>query len=164
MASIAAANYLTSRYALVGVGFGLTATAGSYAAGFSLLARDAVQATLGKFWALVGILAGAGITALVSPSLAVASATSFLVSELADMGVYTPLRSRGWLVAAIASNCVGAVIDTMLFLYLARFPFTYLGLAGQLVAKAVWSTVLLAGIGGGMWMMRRVVSVHSIKP
>ena len=42
-ASIVAANYLTAHYGLVPAGFGLLVTAGTYAAGFALLARDFVQ-------------------------------------------------------------------------------------------------------------------------
>jgi uncharacterized PurR-regulated membrane protein YhhQ (DUF165 family) len=49
---------------------------------------------------------GAGLSALVSPQFAVASGIAFLVSELADLAVYTPLRQRNWLAAVALSNTV----------------------------------------------------------
>lgn len=118
------------------------ATAGTYAAGAALLLRDVVQDTLGRVWVIAGILAGAGLAALTAPSLALASAVAFLVAELADMAVYTPLRDRGWARAVLASNIVGAIIDTYLFLWLAGFPVTPSGVGGQLVGKLLWATLL----------------------
>lgn len=41
--AIVAANYLTARYGMVAVLPGLTVTAGTYAAGLALLARDVLQ-------------------------------------------------------------------------------------------------------------------------
>ena len=57
-AAIASANMLTAHFGLVPVGFGLMVTAGTYAAGFALLARDFVQRYAGIWWALVGVLVG----------------------------------------------------------------------------------------------------------
>lgn len=47
-AGIVAANYLTTRFGFVPVGFGLAATAGTFAAGVTLALRDAIQDTLGR--------------------------------------------------------------------------------------------------------------------
>ena len=44
-ASATGANWLTSRYGFIPVGLGLSATAGTYAAGLCLLARDWVHGT-----------------------------------------------------------------------------------------------------------------------
>jgi uncharacterized PurR-regulated membrane protein YhhQ (DUF165 family) len=140
--SIAAANWLTTRYGMVAVAPGLVTTAGTYAAGAALLARDLVQDALGRWWVLAGIAAGAALTALTSPSLALASTAAFLVAETADMAVYTPLRSRGWARAVLASNVVGAVLDTLVFLWLAGFPVTSATVGGQLVGKLAWATAL----------------------
>jgi uncharacterized PurR-regulated membrane protein YhhQ (DUF165 family) len=141
-ASITAANWLTTRYGLIHVAPGLVTTAGTYAAGAALLARDLVQDTLGRRWVLAGIAAGALLTALTSPSLALASTAAFLVAETADMAVYTPLRSRGWARAVLASNAVGAVLDTLVFLLLAGFPLTTATVGGQFVGKLAWATAL----------------------
>jgi uncharacterized PurR-regulated membrane protein YhhQ (DUF165 family) len=144
--TITAANYLTARYDMVHVAPGLLTTAGTYAAGAALLLRDVVQDTLGRAWVLAGIGAGAALTAVTSPSLAIASTAAFLIAETADMAVYTPLRSRGWARAVLASNVVGAVLDTLVFLLIAGFPLTAATVGGQLVGKLVWATLLPVGV------------------
>lgn len=140
--AIVAANWLTTHYGLIHVAPGLLTTAGTYAAGAALLMRDVVQDTLGRAWVLAGIAAGALLTYATSPALAIASATAFLVAECADMAIYTPLRERGWARAVLASNTVGAIIDTLLFLTLAGFPVTTATVGGQLVGKLAWATLL----------------------
>jgi uncharacterized PurR-regulated membrane protein YhhQ (DUF165 family) len=155
---ILAANYLTEHYGMVAVGFGLTATAGTFAAGAALLVRDMVQDTLGRAATVIGILAGAGLTWFVSPALATASAVAFLVAELADMAIYTPLRSRGWTPAVIASNVVGAIVDTFVFLHLAGFPVTAQGVEGQLVGKLLWATALPVALVVAVRQVRKPVT------
>jgi uncharacterized PurR-regulated membrane protein YhhQ (DUF165 family) len=140
--AVIAANWTTSRYGLVTVAPGLTVTAGTYAAGAALLARDAVQDAGGRLLVLAAIATGGLLTAATSPSLAVASTTAFLIAETADMAVYTPLRDHGWARAVIASNVVGAVLDTLVFLTLAGFPVTTRSVGGQLVGKLLWATLL----------------------
>jgi queuosine precursor transporter len=105
-----------------------------------------VQDTAGRRWAVLALLAGAGLSWVVaSPQLALASAVAFGLSELADMAIYTPLRKRGYVRAAIASNLVGSVVDTVVFLWLAGFGLAPLIVAGQLVGKA-WVTVAAVGV------------------
>lgn len=151
VATIVAANYATSHFGLVGVGFGLVVTAGTFAAGLSFVARDLLQDAAGRWAVLAAIVLGAALSAVLSPvRLAVASGVTFLVSESADMAVYTPLRNRnhrtaGW----IASNIVGSLIDSALFLYLAGFPMS--GFTGQALVKiavGVGTPLLLAGLIG----------------
>ena len=162
-AAIASANYLTSRYGLVHVAPGMVTTAGTYAAGAALLLRDVVQDALGRAWVLAGILTGALLTWATSPALAVASATAFLVAELADMSVYTPLRDRGWAKAVLASNTVGAIVDTLLFLFLAGFPITTAAVSGQLVGKLAWATVLPVATVLSIRQVRRAVSRDTVR-
>lgn len=140
--TIGAANWLTAQMGMVPVGPGLAVTAGTYAAGAALLLRDVVQDTAGPRWVFAGIAAGAALTAVMSPALAAASTVAFLLAELLDMAVYTPLRSRSWARAALASGIVGAIVDTFAFLALAGFPVTTHAVAGQLVGKALWVTAL----------------------
>src|ERR671915_473335 len=109
IATIFAANWAISTFGLVPVGFGLVAPAGVYFAGLAFTLRDLTQDTLGRRWVLGAIVLGALLSALVSPAFALASAAAFLFSELADFGVYTPLRERHWLAAIAASNVVGLV-------------------------------------------------------
>lgn len=142
-AAIVAANWLTARHGLIPVGFGLTATAGTYCAGAALMLRNTVQDTLGRAFVIAAILAGAALSALTSPALALASGVAFGISELSDTAVYTPLRRRGWVRAVLPASLLGALLDTLLFLALAGFPVTPRGVAGQLVGKtwAVWLPV-----------------------
>jgi uncharacterized PurR-regulated membrane protein YhhQ (DUF165 family) len=153
--SILGANWLVQHYGVVSVGFGLTATAGTFAAGAALLMRDVVQDTLGRFAVALGVLGGAALTLWVSPSLAAASATAFLIAELSDMAIYTPLRNRGWARAVIVSNIVGAVLDTFVFLHMAGFPLTVNGVSGQLVGKLLWATLLPVALVVGYRALRQ---------
>lgn len=145
LACILAANYVTTEHGMVPVGFGLMATAGTYFAGLTFVLRDTVQDAYGKRATMLLIVAGAGLSYLISdPFIALASGVAFLVSEAADLAVYTPLRRRGYLRAAIASNIVGALVDTILFLWIAGFPIAD-AIAGQMVGK-VAVTALVVGL------------------
>jgi queuosine precursor transporter len=144
---IVAANALTARYGFVPVGFGLMATAGTYVAGLAFVARDAVQDTSGRIAVLLALVVGAALSWFAStPTLAVASAAAFGLSELVDMAVYTPLRKRGYIRAALASNLVGSVVDTFVFLSLAGFGLAPLVVAGQLVGKGWVTALTVAGV------------------
>jgi len=162
VAAIVAANWLTDHYGLLSVGVGLAATAGTYAAGLALLLRDVVQDVCGTRWVLVGIATGAALTAVTAPALALASATAFLLAELLDMAVYTPLRRRGWARAALASGVAGAAVDTIAFLALAGFPLTAAVVGGQLVGKVLWATALPVVAVLAIRMVRRAVPRHSL--
>ncbi|WP_437034339.1 VUT family protein [Streptomyces sp. enrichment culture] len=161
--AVLAANWLTDRYGMVPVGPGLTVTAGTYAAGLALLARDAVQDTLGRAWTRVGIALGAVATLAISPSLAIASAVAFLAAESADMAVYTRLRADGWTRAALASGTVGAIVDTAVFLRLAPFPFEWSAFFGQLIGKALWATALPVLAVLTARRLRRAVPRHPVR-
>jgi len=158
IACVVLANYLTATFGLIPVGFGLMATAGTYAAGLTFVFRDLIHESGGRWLAVGAIAAGAALSWFVaSPALAVASGVTFLVAELADLGVYVPLRKRGLLTAVLVSNVVGFTLDTFLFLYLAGFPITGPVVAGQLVAKATMTALGLSVL----WLVgkRRAVGV-----
>lgn len=144
--TIFAANALTAHFGMAWAGPGLVALAGTYSAGLALGLRDALHEAAGVRWVLASIVAGAAASAVVSPSLALASAVAFGLAELLDLAVYAPLRSRGFRRAVIASNVVGAVADTLLFLWLAGFPITGPAVAGQLVVKAVFCTAAVLAV------------------
>lgn len=137
--TIFAANWAITYFGLVPVGFGLMAPAGVYFAGLAFTLRDAVQETLGRRWTLAAILIGSALSALLSGPLALASGAAFLFSELLDFAVYTPLRRRSWLAAVAASNIVGLLADSAIFLWLAFGSLDFL--AGQIVGK-LWVTAL----------------------
>lgn len=139
IAIVFVANWAVQRYGPVPVGFGLKAPAGVYFAGLAFGLRDVVQSTLGRTATAVAIVVGAALSAVVNDQLAMASAVAFLTSEFADFAVYTPLLRRGWVPAVVASNVVGFVVDSVLFLQLAFHSQAFL--EGQLVGKA-WMTAL----------------------
>ena len=147
VATVVAANYVTTNYGMVPIGFGLMATAGTYLAGLAFVLRDAVHDTIGRRWSVLLVLAGAAVSYAISdPFIALASGLAFLVSEMVDLGVYLPLRKRGYIRAAIASNMAGAVVDTFLFLYVAGFGVTAQSVTGQIVGKAVATVLVVAGV------------------
>lgn len=155
VAAVVAANVMTSRWGLVPVGFGLLVTAGTFAAGFALLARDVVQRTGGRVWVIVGIATGGVLSwFLATPALAVASVVAFTVAELVDWAVYSRALSRGFIVAAMTSGVVAAPVDTILFLWVAGFPLTWQTILGQFLGKVVWATLvplaLYAGVTGAV--------------
>lgn len=159
VATVVAANALTSAYGLIPVGFGMTATAGTFAAGLTLLARDWVHDTAGRTAVLVCIGAGAVLSAgLAGPRLAVASGAAFAVSELADLLVYQPLRRHGWIPAALASNAVGAPVDTVVFLALAGLP-VWVAMPGQLWVKAIATLVPVTAVSVCRALLR-----HRLRP
>lgn len=137
--TIFAANLAITTFGVVPVGFGLLAPAGVYFAGLAFSLRDALQETLGRRWVIVAIIVGALVSAGLSAQLALASGLAFLFSELADFAVYTPLRQRSWMGAVVASNTVGVVVDSALFLWLAFGSLAFL--PGQIVGK-LWMTAL----------------------
>ena len=144
VAAVVLANVVTDRLGLVTVGFGLMVTAGTYAAGFALLARDFVHRYGGRAWAISAILAGAGISWFTAtPALAIASTVAFVSAEFIDLAVYIPIRSaKGFIQGALVSNVVSAPMDTVVFLTLAGFPVTAETVVGQFVGKVVWATAL----------------------
>lgn len=147
---IVAANWAISHFGFVPVGFGLVAPAGTYFAGAVFVARDAVQLTLGKRVAVAAIIAGALLSWGISSSLAVASGVAFLVGELSDFAVFTPLADRGRVVLAVLlSNTVGLLVDTLIFLHIAFGSFSHW--QGTALGK-LWMTVVALPV---VWVMRR---------
>jgi uncharacterized PurR-regulated membrane protein YhhQ (DUF165 family) len=89
-------------------------------------------------------------------SIAIASGVAFLTAETFDLLIYTPLRERGYIRAAVASNVVGAFVDTVLFLWIAGFPIAG-AIAGQMVGK-VAVTALVVGLVAAFRVRRAVTA------
>jgi uncharacterized PurR-regulated membrane protein YhhQ (DUF165 family) len=148
-ACIPAANWLVGNVGtvcvpdgpcLIPVAPGLAAPSGVLVVGLALVLRDLVQRRLGRYWALAAIGVGAILSALFAPpSLILASTAAFLLSELADLGVYTPLQRRGLILAVVASSVVGLIIDSAVFLFLAFGSLEFL--LPQIIGKA-WMVLL----------------------
>jgi uncharacterized PurR-regulated membrane protein YhhQ (DUF165 family) len=125
---------------LLPVAPGLMAPSGVVMIGIALVLRDLVQRRLGAGFSAAAVVAGALLSALVAPpALVVASAAAFLISELADLAVYTPLARRRLVTAVVASSLVGLVVDSIIFLWLAFGSLDFL--LGQVVGKG-WMVLL----------------------
>jgi uncharacterized PurR-regulated membrane protein YhhQ (DUF165 family) len=119
---------------------GLYAPSGVLIIGIALVLRDLVQRRLGVVYSAGAVVAGAVLSAAVAPpALALASGVAFLLSEFADLAVYTPLARRRLVAAVVASSLVGLVVDSIIFLWLAFGSLEFL--AGQVVGKS-WMVLL----------------------
>lgn len=137
---------------LVPVAPGLMAPSGVLTIGAALVLRDVVQRCLGVRWALIAIGIGTALSALIAPaSLVIASGLAFLVGELADCAVYTPLQRRRLVLAVIASSLVGLAVDSVVFLWFAFGDLSYL--PGQIVGK-LWAVVVAVPL---VRLLRRAV-------
>jgi uncharacterized PurR-regulated membrane protein YhhQ (DUF165 family) len=160
IATIPAANWLIGHVGtvcppggpcLVPVAPGLLAPSGVLMAGLALVLRDLVQRRLGFMAGLAAILAGALLSAWLAPAaIVIASATAFLLSELADAFVYTPLQRRRFVTAIVASSVVGLVVDSAVFLHLAFGDLSFL--PGQILGK-FWMVLLTIPVVH--WLRRR---------
>ena len=158
--TIPAANWLIGNVGMVCVPEGpclipvapaILAPSGVLMIGIALVLRDLVQRRLGIGVSALAVLAGAALSALLAPpSLVLASAVAFLLSEFADLAVYTPLARRRLVAAVVASSLVGLVVDSILFLWLAFGSLEFL--PGQIIGKA-W--MVLASIPLIAWLRRR---------
>jgi len=147
--TIPAANWMIGNVGTVCVSHGpclvpvaprIMAPSGVLMVGAALVLRDLVQRRLGVEFGIGAIIAGAAISAgLAPPSLVIASAAAFLMSEFADFAVYTPLARRRLVAAVIASSVVGLVVDSIVFLWLAFGSLEFL--IGQIIGK-LWMVLL----------------------
>lgn len=148
LGSVVLANWLTTRYGFVPVGFGKMTTAGTFAAGGALVVRDVLQDAIGRVGVACLILLGAGLSWLVADHhIAAASGLAFLLAEFLDMAAYTPLRRRAkfgdwrWRAAVAAGAILGGIADSVVFLWVAFGRSAVLpALPGQLIGK--WEVAL----------------------
>lgn len=125
---------------LVPVAPGIMAPSGILVVGLAFVLRDMVQRRLGVWWAAGAILVGAALSAAIAPpSLVIASGVAFLLAEMADLLVYTPLQRRRLVFAVFASSIVGLVVDSIVFLLLAFGNLDYL--VGQVIGKS-WMVLI----------------------
>jgi uncharacterized PurR-regulated membrane protein YhhQ (DUF165 family) len=160
VATIPAANWLIGHVGtvcppggpcLIPVAPGLMAPSGVLMVGLGLVLRDLVQRRLGLLAGLGAIVIGALLSAWIAPAaIVVASASAFLLSELADLFVYTPLQRRRFVTAVVASSVVGLAVDSAVFLYLAFGSLDFL--PGQILGK-LWMVALTVPVV--QWIRRR---------
>jgi len=143
---------------------GIMAPSGVLLVGLALVLRDLVQRRLGKLWSLVAIAVGALLTYVLQARLSIPAAVvigstaAFLLSELADFAIYTPLQERRLILAVVASSMVGLVVDSVVFLQIAFKSQDFL--MGQIIGKA-WMVLLAIPL---IWLIRESDARRGIKP
>jgi uncharacterized PurR-regulated membrane protein YhhQ (DUF165 family) len=125
---------------LIPVAPGIMAPSGVLMIGLALVLRDLLQRRLGIYVSVFAVVIGAALSSWLAPaSLVLASGVAFLVSEFADLAIYTPLSRRRLVLAVIASGFVGLVVDSLIFLWLAFGSLEFL--PGQVIGKS-WMVAL----------------------
>lgn len=132
----------------------IEAPSGVYIIGLTLVLRDLLQHRVGKVTMVALIVVGAGLSALISPAIALASGAAFLISESLDYGVFTLTERFGFLRAVLASNAVSLVADSIVFLVVAFGSLQYV--EGQIIGKALATLAAVAVIA--TLRVRRVVT------
>jgi hypothetical protein len=143
------ANWAGEKFGIVSIGFGLHGPAGLYFVGLAFVLRDFTQDTLGRKAIPVAVIVGAALSYFVAPSFALASGVAFLLSEALDFAVYTPLRDREWGLAVLLSSVAGALVDSVVFLWIA-FGWDAVGefWFGQTVGKVYMALPFVLGLWG----------------
>ena len=122
---------------------GVSAPSGVLVIGAALVLRDLVQRERGAAVSIACILGGSALSLFVAPpALAAASATAFLLSELADFAVYTPIAKRNFALAVLLSCMAGGVVDSAAFLWLAFGSLNFI--LGQVIGKIYAALIFLA--------------------
>jgi len=154
IATIPAANWMIGNVGtfcipdgpcMIPLGFGITAPSGVLMVGAALVLRDQVQEHLGTRFSLGAILVGAILSFLLAdPFIAIASIAAFGISELVDFAAYTYVRKHGRALAVAVSGLVGAIMDSVAFLYIAFGSLAYV--EGQIIGKLAISLIAAAAI------------------
>jgi len=155
IATIPFANWWLDRFVFWDVPWLGAVASGVIWAGLALCLRDIAQLLTNKWATIPAILVGAAISyQIADPNIAKASAVAFLLSELLDWAIYTPLARRRFVAAVAASSVAGGALDSAVFL---RIAFDSVAGWWQLaVAKAVIVALFLPVA----WWSRRAVARH----
>jgi uncharacterized PurR-regulated membrane protein YhhQ (DUF165 family) len=109
--------------------------------GFVFVLRDYAQREIGHKVLVATLVAGLITYSMVDPTIAMASVTAFVISEMADWAIYSftrrPLQSR-----ILISSLVAVPLDTIVFQHLAGYlspaAFTTEVLSKALGVAVVW--------------------------
>ena len=118
--------------------------------GLTFVLRDFTQRSIGK-WVLLAMAIAAGLTYLISPGLALASAAAFAISEFADWAMYT-FTKKPFAQRILLSSLISTPIDSVAFLWLADFighpdipfPFFTVGSVIVMTLSKMVAAVILA--------------------
>lgn len=110
-------------------------SAGSILVGAVFVARDYAQRRTGH-WVGVAMVVGIAITAAMSRELAVASGCAFAASEGLEWVIFTVTR-RPFRERVVISAVPSVVLDSLVFLALAPFPFSMALFLAQVASKLI---------------------------
>jgi uncharacterized PurR-regulated membrane protein YhhQ (DUF165 family) len=134
IATVYFANWLVDRYGPIRVWpTTLLAPAGVYVVGLAFVLRDFVQYQGSRVLALAAIAVGTGLSVLVSPDLALASAAAFAASEAGGLAAFWTLQRRSLVAAVVVAGALAAAVDSYVFLSIAFGSLSFF--EGQFVAK-----------------------------
>ena len=155
--TVVAANWTLARFGIVPIGFGMSAPSGVYFAGLAFTFRDLLHERGGRLWVFSAIITGATLSGMLEDvqQLALASGIAFLVSELADWAIYSPLRRKGWVIAVASSNIGGLIVDSVLFLWIAFGSLEFI--EGQILGKIYMTIGAIAAI----WIVRHIIHLKN---
>ena len=160
--TVVGANWALATFGIVPIGLGITAPAGVYFAGLAFTIRDLLHERGSRVWVLSAIVAGAALSGFLEDAqkFAFASGLAFLVSELTDWIIYTPLRNRGWTLAVATSNVAGLLVDSVLFLWLAFGSLEFI--EGQILGKVYMTLMAIIAMWVYRYISKRTLNNRSI--
>jgi hypothetical protein len=103
--------------------------------GFVFVLRDYAQREIGHSVLLATAVGGVLTWFMVDPAIAIASITAFILSEMADWGVFSFLR-RPLSQRILISSLIAVPLDTLAFQYLAGY-LTPAAFATEIASKAL---------------------------
>ena len=146
IALIVAVNYGFTVVPLVKLADGTLWPPMSLAVGFIFVVRDFAQREVGHK-VLLAMLVGAALSyVMAAPTVAIASAAAFLVSELVDWLIYS-LTKRPLSQRILYSSLLATPIDSAVFLY-AIGAFSIVGVLIMTASKLVGALIV-------WWLIRR---------
>lgn len=116
--------------------------------GLWFVLRDFAHREIGGGWIYLPILVGMGLSfILAAPQVALASATAFVISEIADTVVFQFTR-RPFAQRIVFSSLIGVPLDSVIFLWLAfgATALSPIGVGAMMAAKMLGALVVAYGI------------------
>lgn len=127
------------------------APSGVIVIGLGFVTRDILQTRFGKTVALAAVALGSLVAFMIAdPLIAVASVAAYAAGELSDVAIFSAFARKSVPLAIVMSGLVGAVIDSIAFLWLAFGSLQFI--QGQIVGKVAMSVLAAAAVWG--WKRR----------
>lgn len=156
-AAVTASNVLV-QYSFHYLGLEHILTYGAFVYPFAFLVNDLTNRRFGPRGArrvvYAGFITGLAVSwLLASPRIAIASGVAFLLAQLIDIAVFTPLRRTSWWKAPLAAAVSGSLIDTILFFSIAFSDlFSFIDVMTGQPAQSVFEQTRWFGLAMPLWL------------